>query len=94
MAILTTPLTAMRHTHGAGVTRGAMIPASSFTIRGKNITTSGTIPSFIIALAPSIRSAAAGSMAVAVMRPAVVAMAVVVVTAVVVSREAKGGREF
>jgi hypothetical protein len=57
MATRITPHLVMRHTHGVGEIAGAMIPDSSFIIRGKNTTISDIIRSSITA-ALDMRAAA------------------------------------
>jgi hypothetical protein len=57
MATRITPQLAMRHTHTVGEIAGAMIPYSSFIIRGKNTTISDIIRSSITA-ALDMRAAA------------------------------------
>jgi hypothetical protein len=90
MGTLATPGTAMRHTHMDGEIATATIPTSTFTIRGKGITTKGIILSSItVVVAASVGMRAVASTVEAAVFTAVVAsvaeaMAAAVVVAVIV----------
>jgi hypothetical protein len=88
MGTQATPGMAIRHTHMVGEIATTIIPTSTFTMRGKGITTRGTIQSSItVAAAASVgmRAAAASTVEAAVfmaVEEAAEAMAAVVAAAI------------